>query len=284
MKRHYKFAGIEITAYIPDDVSYEDERFLEPFRTEHAEDPHNFVFELVDELSPPENVFLTKQPGYCVYGDENTQIRYIGAEANPHIRVVHSGKEHHVQVKKSQYIQTISVKTLLNAIALEHLTVRNNGFIFHCSYIEYKDKAILFTAPSGTGKSTQAELWANYRGADIVNGDRAVVRLTEHTLLAEGIPFAGSSKYCHNKSLPIQAIVYLGQASKTSIRKVRGYEAFAKIWEGVSANTWDKKDMELVSAVVQKVAEAIPVYHLTCTPDESAVIALEEVLRKEDIL
>ena len=98
--------------------------------------------------------------------------------------------------------------------------------------------------------------------------------------MAEGIPFAGSSTYCKNRSLPIEAIVHLGQAPVTTIRRMRGYESFCRIWEGVSVNTWDKEDVELVSDVVQKVAEQIPVFHMPCTPDESAVIVLEQELRK----
>ena len=54
-----------------------------------------------------------------------------------------------------------------------------------------------------------------------------------------------------------------------------------KIWEGVSVNSWDKKDVEQVSQVVSEVVQEIPIFHLTCTPDESAVIALEEALNKK---
>lgn len=281
MEKHYRFAGIEITAYVPDEAGFDDERILAAFRAEQITAPHRFEFELVDELNPSKKCFLTKQPGYCVYGDGCTQIRYIGAEGNPSIRAVHDGKKHQVQVKKSQFIQAISAKTVLNAIALEHLAAQNNGFVFHCSYIEHKGEAILFTAPSGTGKSTQAELWATHRSARIINGDRAVVRMENGKPLACGIPFAGSSLYCENRTLPIKAVVYLAQAPQTTIRKMRGYEAFSKIWEGVSVNTWDKKDVELVSDVVQKTAERIGVFHMSCTPDETAVIALEEALRRQ---
>ena len=62
---------------------------------------------------------------------------------------------------------------------------------------------------------------------------------------------------------------------------LRGYEAFAKIWEGVSVDTWDREDLEIVSQLVQKAAQTIPVYHMPCTPDESAVIVLEDTLRKQ---
>lgn len=281
MEKHYRFAGIELTVSIPDDACCDDERFLAVFRTETVRNPHHFEFELVEALIPPEGSPIIKQPGCLVFCESSRQIRYFGVENDPNIRAVYDGKKHKVQVKKSQYAQSISARTVLNAIALEHLVARNDGFVFHCSYIDRDGEAILFTAPSETGKSTQADLWHQYRGAEIINGDRATICLADGRLLAEGIPFAGSSKHCKNRSLPIRAIVYLGQAPKTSIRKMRGYEAFSKIWEGVSVNTWDREDMERVSAVVQKVAEQIPVYHLPCTPDESAVIALEEVLRKQ---
>lgn len=284
MERNYRIAGTEITVCVPDDVGYDDSRFLVGFRTEQVTDPHRFEFDLVDELERQETRLLTKQPEYCVYGDDSVQIRYIGTEENPYIRVAHTGKNHQVQVKKGQYIQKISAKTVLNALSMEHLAVESNGFVFHCSYIEDEGKAILFTAPSGTGKSTQADLWAGYRGAGIINGDRAVVRMENGVALACGIPFAGSSVYCENRTLPIKAVVYLAQAPQTTIRKMRGYEAFAKIWEGVSVNTWDKTDMEQVSYVVQQIVERIPIFHMPCTPDESAVMALEEALRKQESL
>lgn len=281
MERHYRFAGIEITVDIPDEAGCNDERMLAAFRTEKVTDPHRFEFELVDELLPTEGCILTKQPGYCVYGDGYTQIRYIGAEGNPHIRAVHNGKLHRVQVKKSSHLQSITAKTVLNAIALERLAVQNNGFVFHCSYIEHKGEAILFTAPSGTGKSTQAELWVKHRGARMINGDRAVVRLENGTPLACGIPFAGSSVYCENRTLPIKAVVYLSQAPQTTIQQIRGYAAFSKIWEGVSVNTWNRQDVEAVSHSVKSLAECAPVFYLPCTPDESAVIALEREMEKQ---
>lgn len=281
MERYYRFAGIEIAVCIPDDAGYDDERSLAAFRTEQVTAPHRFTFELVDELPPTERCILTNQPGYCVYGDNGTQIRYIGVAADPDIKVVHDGKNHQVQVKRSQYIQRVSVKTVLNSIALEHLAVQNNGFVFHCSYIEDKGEAILFTAPSGTGKSTQAELWAKYRGARIINGDRAVVKMENGVPLACGIPFAGSSVYCENKTFPIKAVVYLAQAPQTTIREMRGYEAFSKIWEGVSVNTWNRLDMDAASHTVATLVERVPVFYMPCMPDQSAVVALEQAIKKQ---
>lgn len=287
MTRYYRFAGVDIGISMPEELFYTDERSLAPFRTETAREPHLFTFEIVEALPQPEGKMLAAEPSFRVYLDSGSQVRYYGAYGdameNGYSRVVNDGKCHHVQVKRQSYSERIGVKTVLENLSAEHLIAQNDGFVFHCSYIDHGGKAILFTAPSETGKSTQADLWAKLRGAEIINGDRAAVRLVDGVLMAEGIPFAGSSTYCKNCSLPIEAIVYLGQAPVTTIRKLRGYEAFSKIWEGVSVNTWDREDLERVSRVVQKLAEKIPVFHMPCTPDESAVIALEEALRKQEV-
>ena len=284
MKKYYRFAGIELCVSTRDEWMYEDDRMLAPFRVESVADPHCFTFTIADSLTSPAGTLTAVMDNFVVYREGDTHTRYIGAVnghwTNAYIRASHSGKDHCVQLKRESYLTGLGPKAVLNAVQAEHLIARNQGFVFHCSYIEHNGKAILFTAPSETGKSTQADLWHKYRDAEIINGDRAAIRLVNGQLMAEGIPFAGSSSYCKNRSLPLAAIVYLGQAPQTTIRRMKGYEAFSKIWEGVSVNTWDRVDVELVSGVVQKIVETIPVFHMPCTPDESAVIALEQELRK----
>ena len=278
MEYNYRIAGIEIAVLIPDSVNYQIGRLLRSFLAEEIYDPHEFCFSVVEELPELELPFVIGQDSYTVHGNGKIQIRSIGSKSDPHMRVIHDNRKHHVYLKRKDYPNGITDKTILNSLALEHLAAQNNGFVFHCSYIEHNGKAILFTAPSGTGKSTQAELWHKYRGAQIINGDRAVVRIENGEILACGIPFAGSSTYYKNHTLPLAAVVYLAQAPWTTIRKMQGYEAFSKIWEGVSVNTWDKNDMREVSRIVEQTAAKVPVYYLACTPDESAVNALEGVL------
>ena len=282
-RKYYRFAGLEFSVEMPEAICYTDDQRLSEFRVEAVSAPHRFCFGFADEFSEPQGTLLSGGPNIRIYAADDKRIRDIGGSL-PYIRVEHQEREHSVLARRNAYSGTIGVKTVLESMGVEHLIARNHGFVFHCACVEYRGKAILFTAPSETGKSTQAELWRRYRGAEIINGDRAAVRLSEGTLLAEGIPFSGSSSYCKNRSLPLSAIVYLAQAPKTTIRKLRGYEAFSKIWEGISVNTWDRQDMELVSALVQKTAAEIPVFYMPCTPDADAVRILEEMLKKEEIL
>ena len=267
MEKYYRFAGVQIAVHIPEQWMYTEDRTLEPFRVENAEDPYHFYFEIVDALTPPKGQRIAVMENFVVFAQKDVGMRYIGtADGNweaAHTRVSNAGKNYYVQLKASVYGDKTSANTVLNTMQVER-----------------KGKAILFTAPSGTGKSTQADLWQKLRGTEIINGDRAVVRVTEDGVFAAGIPFAGSSQICKNRTLPVEAIVYLGQAPQTTIRPMRGVEAFRRVWEGVSVNVWDKADVTKVMDTVQQVTQSVPVFYLPCTPDESAVVALEKMLRK----
>lgn len=284
MKKQYEFAGVGVEVSIPDQWMYDNERVLEAFQTEALIQPHQFHMEIVERLAAPIGEPLAEMPGYRVFGDGEMQERYIGSVEqgwhNAYIRAVHCGCDHHVQVRAKECGNHIGIKTVLNALAAEHLVLEADGVILHASFIEHNDLAILFTAPSETGKSTQAQLWADLRGADIINGDRAVIRLIDGKAFACGIPFAGSSKHCKNATLPLAAIVYLGQAKETTIGTFDFKTAFRKVWEGCTVNTWNPDDLNKAIDIVQNITLQVPVYHLQCTPDESAILALESELNK----
>ena len=65
----------------------------------------------------------------------------------------------------------------------------------------------MFLGPSGIGKTTQAELWHTYRDAVIINGDIVFVQETEGNFLGWGTPWHGSSPYCENASVPVDALI-----------------------------------------------------------------------------
>ena len=284
MKRYYEFAGVKLEVFVPEQWSSEDERVMKAFRVDKLENADRFQFEVVEELAPPYGELKANQDGLKIYLQGNEQQRYIGSVRNgwdnAYIRVVHQDREHRVQVKAEECRGRIGIKTILKAMAAEHLVLDHDGVMFHAAFIVVDGKAILFTAPSETGKTTQAELWKKYRDAEIINGDRTVIRLIDGNAYACGIPFAGSSRYCENKTVPIEAIVYLGQAQESSIERLDYVNGFKRILEGCTVNNWDQEDVRKAFDIVHRVVKKVPVYHLKCTPDESPVIALEKILEK----
>lgn len=282
MRYDYHFAGMDFLVEMPDELCYRDHRRLAPFQVDAVTEPHCFSYTLTEELPAPEGACIAAEAVCRVYREGDARVQYIGSVTEgwelAYMRAEHRGKQHRVQIKRYPNVERLGVHTVLNAMQPEQLITEVEGFLFHSALIEYEGAGILFTAPSGTGKSTQAELWKKFRGARIINGDRSAVRITEKGVLAEGIPFCGSSEYCENASLPLKAIVYLQQAPETTICRIGGYQAFRRIWEGCSVNTWDSEHVQKVSGTVERVLRQVPVYLLSCTPDESAVMALEKML------
>ncbi len=287
MEKFYEIAGLRIRVVAADDQIYSDDGILAGFTASPGPWDHSLSLEICPSLSPPNGDCIHTSPAMRVYFDgENTQ-RYVGSVAadwsGAHLRISRRGSESHVQLKKNEYTDRFGPKTVLNSMEAEHLLTMREGFILHASVISHGGKAILFTAPSGTGKSTQAQLWQDKRGAEIINGDRAAVRIEENRPVVWGLPFAGSSSYRKNAVLPLAAVVYLSQAPENTITRLGGARAFRRIWEGCSVNAWSREDVELCSRTVMNVAGLVPVYHLACTPDESAVLTLEKALEQEEL-
>lgn len=284
MKKFYRIAGIPICVEIPDPWMYESDLALAPFRVDAAEDPHCYHFSIVDALTVPGGSEIAAYDNIRIYEGQGSTVRYIGSVRdgweNAYIRAAHRGKDHDIQLRAGEIRDKVRVKMVLNALGAEHLIVQSSGFILHASCIERNGKAVVFTAPSGTGKSTQAALWEALRGAEIINGDRIVLQVRDGRVLASGIPFAGSSPHCLNRTLPLAAIVCLNQAPQTRIRQLDPFGAFRRVWEGICVNTWDEGDINLAMDTLQTVLGQVPVYALACRKDESAVIALEQMLGK----
>lgn len=279
----YEFAGVIWRVRIPKDVPYLESGVLLPFAVDTPEHfDHTLEFEPVDRLSPPEGEQMYCASDKQFFSDGEIWTRYYGSTPSSldtaYLRIRREGAYSHVQVKKSQLSDGLTTKMVLNSMEAEHFIVRNRGFLLHASYIRWNNEAVLFTAPSGTGKSTQADLWCTHRGAELINGDRAVVRVDGEGVYACGLPFSGSSGVGKNVTLPLRAIVYLSQSADTSIQKLQGFRAFRCVWEGCSVNVWNRDDVTKCTQTVLDVLEHVPVYHLSCTPDEAAVSALEKDL------
>ena len=157
---------------------------------------------------------------------------------------------------------------------------QNKTIQFHSALIEREGRGIMFLGPSGIGKTTQAELWEKYRDALIINGDIVFIQKTGENFLGWGTPWHGSSPYCKNTSTPIYAMIVLKQASENFIRELFGFEKVSAISNNVFYPHWLENGMELCLETLDHLLSKIPVYELSCRPDEDAVRLVEETVFK----
>lgn len=176
------------------------------------------------------------------------------------------------------YGDTLWSSMLFEGLGLPDMLLSKNAAVIHASYIITNGEAILFTADKQIGKSTQAALWEKCRGAQVINGDRAVLRELNGRLYAFGVPFCGTSGICRNVSAPVKAVVSLGQAKKNTAVRLSEFEGYKEIIGKLTYSSVCKRSAAAAHEAAQSIAGLTPVYKLSCLPDVTAVECLEGAL------
>lgn len=166
-----------------------------------------------------------------------------------------------------------------NVFSLEKVLTPHGALMLHCALIEHEGRGIAFSAPSQTGKSTQADLWVKHRGARILNGDRAILRNEGGSIFAYGSPYAGSSNIFLDVKVPLRAIIMLEQAKENTIRLIPQEEGLGLFLAQTSLSIWEPTLFELGMQTLEAILTAVPMYMLSCRPDEGAVECVYECLR-----
>lgn len=160
-----------------------------------------------------------------------------------------------------------------NAAGFERILFYHNKYLFHCAYVAHDQKAVLFSAPSGGGKTTQGLLWEQYAGAEMVNGDRAVLEKTREGYLCHGLPIAGSSGVFLNRTLPLAAVFVVRKAPENRVVPLSHEEAFQAVFSEITINSWNKDFVLGAVDFSLELSRQIPVYRLECRMDRGAVEA-----------
>lgn len=208
---------------------------------------------------------------------------YLAADRHPYMLAVEDAAiPNRLELRFSQQDLSWSARTmrLWLGVGLQHQLLLRGMALLHASCINADGRAILFAAPSGTGKSTQAALWEQTRGAEIINGDKIAVGFTDGRSCAFGVPVCGTSGICKNAVLPLKAIVLLSQAAENEAQRLRGGAALAQVCGNAVFDDWRVGEAALLMERMSRVLADVPVFALACTPDERAVETLEQALRR----
>lgn len=152
------------------------------------------------------------------------------------------------------------------------------GLMLHASFIAYRGHGIFFVGPSGIGKTTQAELWARYRNATIINGDMALVLAEKDRFVGYGCPWHGSSVYCENLCAPLAGIVVLEQAETNTLERLSGVWMIERAMGNIFLPHWCEAGAQAAMSTINQLLTDVPVYLLRCRPGEEAVEMVERAL------
>lgn len=283
----YSIADVSFAVVMEENIKIKQ---VEPFSGFVVTEPEKITFFCKTGIPSPKKagILYYRDERNLIYKNGNRYQRYIGnfqlendwSYAQSCLCFTEENKEHQeVFFKEKQ--EEISERELFNALGLEQNLLLYDKCILHSSYIIYENEGIVFTAPSGTGKSTQAALWEKVfpEKVEIINGDRSVLGEDKGKIKVYGIPFCGSSKISKNKSVPLKGIVVLRQGKENKIYKMNRKTAVKMLFSECSVNIWDCIEVERLLVLLEKITEQIPVWYFSCLADTSAVNVLKEAIK-----
>lgn len=164
------------------------------------------------------------------------------------------------------YLETLAVYRKIADEMLEYNTI-----LFHGSVVSVDNIGYLFTAKSGTGKSTHTSLWREVfkERAVMVNDDKPLLRVTENGVTAYGTPWNGKHRLSTNISVPLNAICVLERSDENYIEKVTAESVYNMLVQQVYRPQNPQKLLKTLQ-LIDAMADNVNFYRLGCNMDISA--------------
>lgn len=153
-----------------------------------------------------------------------------------------------------------------------------DGLRIHSSSVVIDGRAYLFSATSGTGKSTHTGIWRRVFGDEkvrILNDDKTLVRLENGVWYAYGSPWSGKYGVNTNIKVPVAGIAMIERGVQNEIEHFSGRDAIAAIYQQ-STNTDDPVLRLKLLELLDKLMTQVPIWKLKCNMEpEAAIVAYE---------
>ena len=155
-----------------------------------------------------------------------------------------------------------------------------NGLMIHASAVLYKGEAYLFSADSGTGKSTHTQLWLKAFGdeAKILNDDKPAVRIFDDGVYAYGTPWSGKTNFSENAKAKLKGICFIHRSEENSIERVDGSTAVADLLKQTQRPV-DADKMDSFLKNIDLLLTKIPIYRMGCNMSVEAALMAYDAMK-----
>ena len=179
---------------------------------------------------------------------------------------------------QSDYLETLAIYRKIVEKMLDYDT-----FLFHGSAISVDGEGYLFTAKSGTGKSTHTSLWKKVfrHHFQYVNDDKPLLWIKDDQVLICGTPWDGKHRLSTNVMVPLKGMVILERGEKNEIEPVEPAAAFPLLLQQ-SYRPGDPGAMAKTLQLLQKTMSIVRIFRLKCTISGQAVFVAYKGINGKD--
>lgn len=261
----YLIAGIKLS------FSYRFDRFFKQnIEAYEIDDDETYDHQII--MSYVTNIELPNEVNYRVFSKTAHGIKSM---------MLYDNDFKHIEIKidENAFTDLETAEYIYSGMVFLEIAQRHGLLPLHSSAITYHGEAILFSAPSGIGKSTHARLWKErfQDEVDWINDDKPLLKKEGNQIFVYGAPFSGHYRANMNQKYPLKAIVFLQQGSTNEIIKLNEKESLQYLMTNIlrpkEETIWDQS-----ISVIEEIIKHTPMYLLDANMTQEAVDAVYHTL------
>lgn len=164
--------------------------------------------------------------------------------------------------------------------AFFYLAALHGKYALHSASNYYQEKAWLYSASSGTGKTTHVKLWEKLYAVPVLNGDLNLLGMEKDEVFVYGIPWCGTSGVYTTKKYPLGGIILLKRGTENRVCKLPQDERQLYTAQRMISPAWTEKQVDDSLLFAEKLSDRIPIRQLYCTQEPSAAAVMKEYIDK----
>lgn len=179
---------------------------------------------------------------------------------------------------KADYLETLAIYRKIAEKMLDY-----DAFLFHGSAISVDGQGYLFTAKSGTGKSTHTRIWCRMfkERCIVVNDDKPLLLVTDDAVMVCGTPWDGKHRRSTNTMVPLKGLVILERGEDNFIEPINGAAALPLLLQQSYRPSTPAALTKMLN-LLQRAIEKTHLYRLKCTISPRAVIEAYRGMNRKD--
>lgn len=182
-----------------------------------------------------------------------------------------AARERELEGLPEQHIPAVYLEPLAVYRKIANEMMNYDTILFHGSAIAVDGEGYLFTATSGTGKSTHTRLWREHFGdrATMVNDDKPLLRILDGKTWVCGTPWDGKHRLSTNTMVPLKGICILTRGEENEIHRVPAIQAIPMMLQQCHRPDPAKAVSKMLE-IIDRMLLQVPVYRLKCNMDPEA--------------
>lgn len=186
-----------------------------------------------------------------------------------------NGVDPSIQTAPDYYLESVALLRKLADFIVDY-----NRILMHGSAIAVNGKGYIFTALSGTGKSTHTALLRKLHGenAVMINDDKPFLFLDDGKVYISGTPWMGKHHLGNNITVPLEGIFFLRRSEKNELAKLSPDKALNLMLAQCHRPVEPMKMMETLG-IIDQILSNTPLYDFGCNMDISAAELSSSVMK-----